>query len=125
MENYSIDNSKLVNFEKSWWKLDGLDIFGLSTLFLWAGLINIANNLNFFETFIFCGAMGAFYVGAGFISFMVGIVRINDKEFHGRAVVGSILGLILFNFGLSGLPIVLLVSIIIGFLVLIYPRKRI
>ena len=119
--------------EKSWeekWRRDPVNVVTWAAIFIWAGLVLLADTLDFKTGFSWWNTWALIFVGAGIIVIVGALIRLLVPE-HRRPVTGGfIVGLILLGIGLGGLigwgvvwPVVL---ILIGLLIVLrgFARRR-
>lgn len=93
------------NHEKKWWKINTLDVIGLSALLVGAFFILYVGNDFFEEIHAGSDAMHTFYLFAGMVSLSIAFTRrFKIKQQNSTALLGLIFGLILIFFG-SATPI--------------------
>jgi hypothetical protein len=105
--------------EKSWdekWRRDPLSAVVWAGILIWAGLVFLAENLDFLGIFDQVGAWGFIFMGAGLLVLAEAAVRVLIPEFR-RPITGTIIwGVILLAIGLGNIanwgvvwPVVLII----------------
>ena len=112
------------------WRNDPVNAAVLALILIWAGLVWLADNLNFFVTPETLGTWSVIFIGAGLIVFLGVLVRLLVPAYR-RPVVGSIIfGVILIAIGLGDLiswmvigPLILIAIGVGGFLAYFRTRR--
>lgn len=106
-----------------WWRNDQLDALGWAAIFIWGGLVLLAQATNFAANFSWWNGWPVFFTGAGFIVLVVAVIRLLTPKYRRRVLVSLIFGFILLAIGLgSWFWIVLL--FVIGLIILISSFAR-
>ena len=92
--------------EKNWdekWRRDPLNAAGWAAIFIWAGLVLLADNLGLLRPFERLDAWALILIGAGLIVLAEVVVRLLVPTYR-RPVAGSIIfGVILLGLGLGNI----------------------
>ncbi len=92
--------------EKNWdekWRRDPLNAAGWAAIFIWAGLVLLADNMGFLKPFERLDAWALILIGAGLIVLAEVVVRLLVPAYR-KPVVGSIIfGVILLGGGLGNI----------------------
>jgi hypothetical protein len=114
----------------NWRPSDRGDSIGWAAAFFWAGLILLAQTINFSSNFSWWNGWAVFFTGAGVIT-LIGVgIRLLVSKYQGPSIWDVIWGFILLAIGLSsweGLDLVwVLLLFAIGFVILLgaFSRRR-
>jgi len=94
------ENEKNIS-EKEWWQSDRIDAVGWGVAFIWGALLLLAAITNVAESYGWWDGWGLFFTGAGAITLLLTIVRLQIAEYRGKWVGGLIWGFILLAIGLG------------------------
>jgi len=97
------DEKRREKQEKSWdekWRRDPVNIASWAAVFIWAGLVLLADTLDLFRDFR-TGAI--FFTGAGIIILIAAFIRLLVPAYRRMAGGGFVLGLIFLGLGLGWL----------------------
>ena len=92
-----VENSE----KKRWWHTDKLDAVGWGVVLIWAALTLLAQVTGMADDWSWWSGWGVFLTGAGVITILATIIRLNLPEYRGRWVGGLIWGCILLAIGLG------------------------
>ncbi len=99
-------NEKQEKDEKNWdekWRRDPLNAAAWAAIFIWAGLVLLADNLGLFTRIERLDAWAIILIGAGLIVLAEAVVRLLVPAYR-RPVAGSIIfGVILLGLGLGNI----------------------
>jgi len=87
--------------EKEWWQSDRVDAIGWGAAFIWGALVLLAEITNFGANYSWWDGWGVFFTGAGIITLIGTVVRLQIPEYRGKWLGGLIWGLILLAIGLG------------------------
>lgn len=87
--------------EKEWWQSDRIDAIGWASGFIWGALVLLADVTGFVESFNWWDGWGLFFTGAGVITLLLTIVRLQIPSYRGKWVGSLIWGCILMAIGLG------------------------
>ena len=87
--------------EKDWWQNDRIDAIGWGVGFIWGALLLLAGITYFTESFSWWDGWGLFFTGAGVITLLLTIVRLQIPEYRVKWVGSLIWGAILLAIGLG------------------------
>jgi len=90
-----------ISSEKDWWQSDKIDAVGWGLAFIWGALLLLAEITNVAESYSWWDGWGLFFTGAGVITLLLTIVRLQIAEYRGKWVGGLIWGCILLAIGLG------------------------
>jgi hypothetical protein len=106
-----------------WWRNDQLDALGWAAIFIWGGLVLLAQATNFAANFRWWNGWPVFFTGAGAIVLVEAVIRLLIAKYRRRVLVSLIFGFILLAIGLgSWFWIVLL--FVIGLIIVISTFAR-
>jgi hypothetical protein len=110
------------DWDKRSWRSDRLDAVGWAAIFIWAGLVLLAENTGYAADFYWWYGWFVFFAGAGIIVIMVGIVRAIVPAFRRRVMTTFVIGFILLSIGLGMLFDLLWPFLLISFGIIILVR---
>ncbi len=87
--------------EKEWWQNDRIDAVGWGIGFIWGALLLLAGITHFAESFSWWDGWGLFFTGAGVITLLLTIVRVQIPVYRGKWMGSLIWGAILLAIGLG------------------------
>jgi hypothetical protein len=87
--------------QDDWWRQDKVDAVGWGVAFIWGALVLLAEVTNFAEDYSWWDGWGVFFTGAGFITLIETIIRLQIPAYRGKWVGSLIFGLILLAIGLG------------------------
>ena len=124
------DEEREIKEWREWCRFDQGDAIGWAAVFIWGGLVLLAQTTNFSARYDWWDAWGVFFAGVGGIVLIGAIFRVLITGRKNKLVGGLIFGLILLAIGLGGLgslgwiwPLVLF-SIAVIILVSAFARRR-
>lgn len=118
------------NSQKEWWQSDRIDAVGWAVTFFWGALILLAEITGFTASYSWWDGWGVFFTGAGAITLLLTIIRLQIPEYRGKWVGSLIWGCILLAIGLGTWGSVswlwVVVLLVIGIIILreAFVRKR-
>jgi hypothetical protein len=93
--------SEQLSNKKEWWQSDRVDAVGWGAAFIWGALVLLAEVTNFGANYSWWDGWGVFFTGAGVITLIGTVVRLQIPEYRGKWVGSLIWGCILLAFGLG------------------------
>lgn len=110
---------------QEWWRQDRLDAIGWAAIFIWGGLIMLAETTNFAKGLTWWNGWGLFFTGAGIVVLLGTLIRQFVPGYHRSLAGGLIFGLILLGIGLGGWEWIWpLVLVAIGITIFISALRR-
>jgi len=115
---------------EDWWLQDKIDAVWWGVVFLWGALVLLAETTGFAEDYSWWDGWGVFFTGAGGITLIGTIIRLQMPAYRAKWVGGMIFGLILLAIGLGTWAVWgwlwILVLFIVGIIILreAFVRKR-
>ena len=85
------------------WRSDKLDAVGWAAIFIWAGLVLLAENTYYSSIFPWWDGWFVFFAGAGIIVLIVAVLRALVPAFRRRVMTTFVIGFILLSIGLGEL----------------------
>jgi len=116
--------------EKEWWRSDRVDAAGWGAAFIWGALVLLAEATGFMTDYSWWDGWGVFFTGAGVITLIGTVIRLQIPSYRGKWVGSLIWGCILLAIGLGTWGSVgwlwVLVLLIVGIIILreAFVRKR-
>ncbi len=110
------------------WRSDRLDAVGWAAIFIWAGLVLLAESTDYFSNSDWWDGWFVFFAGAGIIVLLEAVFRALVPAFRKRVITTFVIGFVLLSIGLGELfdllwPF-LLISIGIIILVRAFVRRN-
>lgn len=96
-----MEEDKQVTGKEDWWQNDKVDAVGWGLAFIWGALLLLAGITNVAESYVWWDGWGLFFTGAGVITLILTIVRLQIPTYRGKWVGGLIWGCILLAIGLG------------------------
>jgi hypothetical protein len=87
----------------NWWRSDRVDAVGWAALFLWGAVVVLATSSSFSEDFDWWEGWGVFFVGAGVIVIIEGLIRLGMPSYRSKWAWSMLWGTIFLALGLGGL----------------------
>jgi hypothetical protein len=87
----------------NWWRNDQVDAVGWAALFLWGAVVVLATSSSFSEDFDWWEGWGVFFVGAGVIVIVEGLIRLGMPTYRSKWAWSMLWGTIFLALGLGGL----------------------
>lgn len=88
---------------KQWWRSNRLDAVGWALIFIWAGLVLLAESTDYSSTFPWWDGWFVFFAGAGIIVLIEAFIRMVFPAFRKRIMILLIIGFVLLSIGLGKL----------------------
>lgn len=86
-----------------WWRSDKLDAVGWAAIFIWAGLVLLAESTDYGPAFPWWDGWFVFFAGAGIIVILEAVVRMIVPSFRKRIMTLLVIGFLLLSIGLGKL----------------------
>lgn len=96
-----MEEEKKITDKDDWWHQDKVDAVGWGFVFILAALILLADVSGFTADYSWWDGWGVFFTGAGVITLVGTVVRLQIPAYRSRWVGGLIWGLILLAIGLG------------------------
>ncbi|MBN1572160.1 MAG: hypothetical protein JW984_03070 [Deltaproteobacteria bacterium] len=88
---------------KRWRQSDRLHAVGWAAIFIWAGLVLLAESTDYVANFYWWDGWFVFFAGAGIIVLIQAVVRALVPAFRRRVITTFVIGFILLSIGLGEL----------------------
>jgi hypothetical protein len=96
-----MEEEKKVSHKDDWWQQDKVDAVGWGMAFIWGALVLLAEITNFMTNFNWWDGWGVFFTGAGVITLIGTVIRLQMPAYRAKWVGSLIFGLILLAIGLG------------------------
>lgn len=101
--NVARDKDKWEEAWDEWWRTDRVDAVGWALLFLWGALVMVGEATSFRDGLDWWEPWGVFFVGAGVIVLVEGVVRLFMTEYRSKFGWTLFWGTVFLSLGLGGL----------------------
>jgi hypothetical protein len=101
--NVARDKDKWEEAWDEWWRTDRVDAVGWALLFFWGALVIVGDATSFRDGLDWWEPWGVFFVGAGVIVLVEGVVRLFMTEYRSKFGWTLFWGTVFLSLGLGGL----------------------